>query len=411
MLFELNAACCIGAGCVGWYAILRHLLDYRKPWDQRHVVRILLMMPLFSLNAYSHLYWPQLAAKLIGLICDLYEAFVIYTFYTYLTSFLGGERAIILDSTGKAPLRVWGLQIDVSDPQIFVWMKRCIIQFCYFRPLVAVLAVLCSNWRFGSIAVTLGYNVSITLALNALMTFYICLRQELEPYNVILKFFSIKSVVFFSYWQGLAVALCGWVIPLIAEHKNTIKYTLLCIEAVPIAVLHYKAFPTSDYTATMKFGFARMRFSAAVKDVFGVKDLYLDFKHTFGRGKYRIRDFDSVESVLDHPKSHMRAKRLAAGLRYREGGSKKHWLPQSSIKYMHSNSRTYGSIVEPPNAPNAPNAPNEPEVAEPYTLSTTNPEIFTNTDCTEDDELWEQARATYGDYNCPVITVRPCGSP
>ena len=50
---------------------------------------------------------------------------------------------------------------------------------------------------------TLIYNFSISLALYALFLFYFATRELLRPFDPVLKFFTIKSVIFLSFWQGL----------------------------------------------------------------------------------------------------------------------------------------------------------------------------------------------------------------
>jgi hypothetical protein len=59
------------------------------------------------------------------------------------------------------------------------------------------------NWSPGSayIYVTLIYNLSITVALYALFLFYFATKDLLRPYDPVLKFFTVKSVIFLSYWQ------------------------------------------------------------------------------------------------------------------------------------------------------------------------------------------------------------------
>jgi len=49
---------------------------------------------------------------------------------------------------------------------------------------------------------TIVYNISISLALYALFMFYCATKQQLQPYDPVLKFLTVKSVVFLSYWQG-----------------------------------------------------------------------------------------------------------------------------------------------------------------------------------------------------------------
>jgi hypothetical protein len=57
----------------------------------------------------------------------------------------------------------------------------------------------------GFLYITLIYNVSVSLALYALFLFYFATRELLSPYDPIWKFFTVKSVIFLSFWQGTSV--------------------------------------------------------------------------------------------------------------------------------------------------------------------------------------------------------------
>lgn len=50
--------------------------------------------------------------------------------------------------------------------------------------------------------ITIIYNISVSLSLYALFLFYFATRELLVPYNPVLKFFMVKSVIFLSFWQG-----------------------------------------------------------------------------------------------------------------------------------------------------------------------------------------------------------------
>lgn len=45
------------------------------------------------------------------------------------------------------------------------------------------------------------YTISYTLALGALILFYVACKDLLKPFNPLPKFVIIKSVVFLTYWQ------------------------------------------------------------------------------------------------------------------------------------------------------------------------------------------------------------------
>lgn len=60
----------------------------------------------------------------------------------------------------------------------------------------------------GYLYVTLVYNASVSLALYALLLFYAATRELLRPFRPVLKFLTIKAVIFLSFWQG------GWPAPM-----------------------------------------------------------------------------------------------------------------------------------------------------------------------------------------------------
>ena len=59
----------------------------------------------------------------------------------------------------------------------------------------------------GYLYVTLVYNASVSLALYAMFLFYSGTSELLRPFEPILKFLTIKAVIFLSFWQG------GWTRP------------------------------------------------------------------------------------------------------------------------------------------------------------------------------------------------------
>ena len=54
----------------------------------------------------------------------------------------------------------------------------------------------------GYLYITIIYNISVSLALYALLLFYFATRELLSAYDPVLKFCIIKSVIFLSFWQG-----------------------------------------------------------------------------------------------------------------------------------------------------------------------------------------------------------------
>lgn len=409
-LFALNLLCSAIALLVSSSTIWKHLKNYRKPADQRLVVRILALVPLFSFSALAALYSPSvIIAEVLTFFREIYEAFVIYTFYSLLTNLLGGEREIIYSKTGDKPVKFLGISIDISDPHTFWAIKWMIMQYVCMRPLIVLLAPLVRGDNLISWLLLILYNISITVALNSLMAFWVCLKNELAPFRVVLKFLSVKMIVFFSYWQVLALQIVSTFGFINKSSLPVWENTLLCIECVGFAIVHYYAFPATDYEAAFMFGFARLRLSYAIRDVLGVTDLIHDFKTTFLFPKYGVRDFDSVEAVLDHPESQTRQRRINAGLRYRNGGKSKYWLPNTALKSIdyHSYGSTNESRHSPESGAGESSSAGADDVASINTATGDEPVLNMEDEYSEgEEELYNIAKSSFGDYNYPVVVVQ-----
>ena len=111
--------------------------------------------------------------------------------------------------------------------------------------------------------ITLIYNASISLALYALFLFYFATRDLLKPFDPVLKFFTVKSVIFLSFWQSVVLAMMeslGYIIPIYNEQNCQKIETLspgavaagyqnflICIEMFFAAVALKFAFPITVY--------------------------------------------------------------------------------------------------------------------------------------------------------------------
>lgn len=63
--------------------------------------------------------------------------------------------------------------------------------------------IFCCRVQHGYLYITMIYNVSITLALYALFLFYFATKEQLRKYDPVLKFLTVKAIIFLSFWQGM----------------------------------------------------------------------------------------------------------------------------------------------------------------------------------------------------------------
>ncbi|CUS24645.1 LAQU0S18e01002g1_1 [Lachancea quebecensis] len=341
------------------FSISQQLLNYRKPYEQRLIIRIQLMVPLFCVTCLLACVIPNWSETWINPIREIYEAFVIYTFFSLLTLILGGERKIITElSMGKPPMRhpipILGSflsAVDMSDPNDFLSIKRGILQYVWIKPFYCLGNIICMKyeWKreFWSLFLTIVYNVSASLSLYNLALFWKCLYGDLQKYNPWSKFLCVKLIIFASYWQEILISVLSKYG--IIRHDSDVDYgyvyqnAVLCVEMIGFAIGHLYAFIWTTYDSKRIPEGARLRFPSAVKDCFGFGDLIWDFRVTFLGNLYSYRNFNSAEAVVAHRDARSRLNRLQAGLRYTDGGRGNYWVNEGEQSPASSR---YGSVEE-----------------------------------------------------------------
>ncbi|ORZ24278.1 organic solute transporter Ostalpha-domain-containing protein [Absidia repens] len=393
----------ITGSCISLLSVWLHWKNYRKPNQQRQVIRILWMVPIYGISTFISLISLN-TAFYVDTFRDIYEAFVIYTFFNLLLNKLGGERAMIIMLHSRPPSEnffpgtLWSRDIYVGDPYTFLFVKRGILQFVYVKPLLAVVTMVLKatgNYQDGEISwsssyfyLTFFYNLSVCLSLWCLMVFFYATKKDLAGFRPLPKFLCVKAIIFFSFWQSVIIALLvffGAIRDDGPEHISVaIQDFLVCVEMVPFAIAHSFAFSYEDYY-DVNVHSARMPIFTAIKDSFGLKDVVMDTLDTLRGSKFNYKSFEPSEGVPHIGSS--RTSRIMAGLRYSSSTSKKHWLePAPASKFLSTGRGMNDEVVD--------------EDSEQLAFDDPDPR-----DSVE--ELYVASRSMqFGDYNYPVIDFR-----
>lgn len=345
---NLSFVCTFASLAISGFAITKHFLNYRKPFEQRLAVRIQLLVPIFSITCLAATIIPQVSQLYLDPVREVYEAFVIYTFFSLLTLILGGEHRIITEiclehvpATHAIPLVGRFLRkIDLSDPADFLMVKRGILQYVWFKPFYCLGSFVCLIWNlptFETILLVL-YNVSVTWSLYNLAIFWKCLYNDLKRFNPWSKFLCVKLIIFASYWQGIVIRILHSLGKLKSDSDIDAGYIyqngLLCVEMIGFAILHWVAFSWENYTAKNLPQCARFEYLTAIKDCFGCGDLVWDFKSALmGPTYYNYRNFEPLagSSQMARADSLSRMRRLNQGFRFENRGEQSHWVDYGSI--------------------------------------------------------------------------------
>lgn len=308
-----------------------------------------LEMGIVSLSSLASLFSLD-AAFVIDLVRDIYEAFVILSFFSLLVEYLGGERSLLILVHGRKPIphvfpvNLFFSPLDISDPYTFLGLKRGILQYVQIKPILAVLTVVLKSfgkyddgklaWSNGYTWVSATYNISVFLSLYCLGMFWSGLSEDLSSFRVTSKFLCIKGIIFFSFWQGLGISIlvaAGWIrqIGPVRDEQYislAVQDMLICLEMPLFALGHAYAFSPKDYIDPFSSYQSRLPAYYAIRDALGMFDVISDSLTTIRGTGYGYQTFEPSEGVMHQGLG--RERRSRAGLRYTKGGKAKYWLPQ-----------------------------------------------------------------------------------
>jgi len=134
--------------------------------------------------------------------------------------------------------------------------------------------------------VAIAVNASQIWALYCLVLFYVCMKKELAPINPMPKFLCIKAVVFFTFWQSVAIAglvLIGTIQPTAdytaGDQATGLQNFLVTIEMLLAAISHFYAFPYKEFYEENPAARVDMRSTLQkMGSIFHPKDLYHETK-------------------------------------------------------------------------------------------------------------------------------------
>nr|DBA19450.1 TPA: hypothetical protein GDO54_015287 [Pyxicephalus adspersus] len=235
-LFLTTAAAQGISGVFVWTALLLtchqiylHLRNYTIPNEQRYIIRILFIVPIYSFDSW-------LSLLLIG------------------------------------------------NDQYYVYFDS--VRDCYE-----------GDVQSGYLYITIIYNISVSLALYALLLFYFATKELLNPFEPVLKFLTIKAVIFLSFWQGMLLAILerAGAIPEVQIIKgNTVgagtvaagyQNFIICIEMLFAAIALRYAFTCQVYREKKENSTANVApmqsISSGLKETMSPHDIVQDAIHNF----------------------------------------------------------------------------------------------------------------------------------
>ncbi|KAJ5958361.1 uncharacterized protein N7479_005511 [Penicillium vulpinum] len=311
----VGGACAIVACVVSLVLIMLHATHYSKPIEQRHIIRILFMVPVYSLVAWLSIFFYR-DSVYFEVIGDCYEAFCISAFFSlmchYIAPDLHSQKDYFRGIQPKAwlwPLswlqkccggeRIWRTPRSGLTWFNVVWVG--VFQYCVMRVLMTIVAVVAQAFgvyceaslspAFAHIWTIVIESVSVTIAMYCLIQFYHQTSQDIKQYQPFLKILSIKLVIFLSFWQSTLISLLVSEGAISATDKiamNDLKVGLpelmINCEMAIFAILHLWAFSWKSYSLSNQSE---------------ITDFYGNGKSVYHGGRYGIRALIDAMNPLD----------------------------------------------------------------------------------------------------------------
>ncbi|KAJ2789710.1 hypothetical protein H4R21_006678, partial [Coemansia helicoidea] len=247
-----------------------HLRNYTVPRQQRHIVRIIMIIPVYGIITFFSFRFYREAPYYLA-IRDCYEAFVIASFYMLMLQYIGyssdEQKRMMVDRRGlKWPFPFGCITMNPARQLTFNMLKWGIFQYVIIRPLGTLAAIVtqaagvyCPNSmkpKYANFWLATIDFVSISVAMYALLSLYQVIKEDIREHKPLRKFMTIKLIIFLTFMEGFVIKWLG------SSNTNVIKATkywtkdnvvegltalLICIEMVPFAAAFLWSFPARVY--------------------------------------------------------------------------------------------------------------------------------------------------------------------
>ncbi|THH26882.1 hypothetical protein EUX98_g7305 [Antrodiella citrinella] len=266
----ISGACATVAVLLSMITVLKHARNYHNPAEQRQILRILYMPPIYSvISFFSYRFFRSYTYY--DLIETIYESITLSAFLLLLIQYVASTtaRGDVYDAIARKdkktlpiPFCCW--RYRPTKAYFMYTVKWSVLQYVIIRPILSIVGiiaqkkgVLCvgGSWSFhtANAYITIIDGISITIALYGLILFYGLTKEELKGRRPLAKFLSIKLIVMLTFYQSLVfTALEGrvihatqfWTETNIADGLNAL---CICIEMVLFSAFMMWSYTWAEY--------------------------------------------------------------------------------------------------------------------------------------------------------------------
>ncbi|EGN97669.1 hypothetical protein SERLA73DRAFT_184469 [Serpula lacrymans var. lacrymans S7.3] len=268
--WAIAGGCTVLTVIISSISVLQHCRNYHVPNEQRQVLRVLYMPPVYAIiSFFSYRFFRSYTYY--SLIEAAYEAVTLSAFLLLLIEYVAatatGHNAIqAIERKDKRPLPIpfccW--RYRPTKAYFMYTVKWSVLQYVIIRPACSIAGIICQaynvlcesgsfNVHFANVYLEAIDFVSISIALYGLLLFYGLTKDELVGRRPLSKFLAIKLIVMFTFYQSFVFsALEGrviqsttyWTATNIADGLNALA---ICVEMVFFSAFMWWAYTVNEY--------------------------------------------------------------------------------------------------------------------------------------------------------------------
>ncbi|KAJ7641888.1 DUF300-domain-containing protein [Roridomyces roridus] len=252
------------------FSVLQHCRNYNVPREQRQIIRILYMPPVYAvISFFSYRYFRSYTYY--SLIYVAYEAITISAFLMLIIEYVSAtahdhstDNALARKDKRPLPIPFCCWRYRPTKAYFMYTVKWSVMQYVIVRPAISIAGIICQafdvlcesqawNLQFASVYLSIIDFISISIALYGLLIFFGLMRDELKGRRPLAKFLVIKLIVMATFYQSFVFSMLeGWVIhgtkfwteTNIADGLNALA---ICIEMVFFAIAMWWAYTPAEY--------------------------------------------------------------------------------------------------------------------------------------------------------------------
>ncbi|KAJ3900145.1 DUF300-domain-containing protein [Lentinula edodes] len=268
--WAIAGACSVATVLISMISVFQHCRTYTKPAEQRQILRILYMPPIYAVISFcSYRFFRSYTYYDLAEV--VYEAFTLSAFLMLLIEFVADsgsghnpESSIARKGKRNLPFPFCHWRYRPTKPYFMYTLKWAVLQYVILRPAISITGIICQ--AFNVLCESSGFNVhyanvyleaidfvTISIALYGLILFYALTREELAGRRPLAKFLAIKLIVMFTWYQSFVFdALEGRVIHATEYWSETniadgLNALTICIEMIFFACFMWWAYTPAAY--------------------------------------------------------------------------------------------------------------------------------------------------------------------